>query len=59
MGTPYIVENYVEDIIRGATDKHINLTKKAPNSFMRMVFISEGKCYCCGHNRQDTKRNKN
>ena len=52
---PPTIENYIEDIIRGATDKHINLTKKAPNSFMRMVFISEGKCYCCGHNRQDTK----
>ena len=27
---PPTTENFVEDIIRGATDKHINLTKKAP-----------------------------
>ena len=49
------IENFVNDIIRGISDKHINLTMKAPNSFMRMTFIVDGKCYCCENSRQDIK----
>lgn len=49
------IENFVNDIIRGISDKHINLTMKAPNSFMRMTFIVDGKCYCCEKTRQNIK----
>lgn len=52
------IENFIDDIIRGTTDKHINLKLKAPNSFMRMVFISQDKCYCCEKIRQSTKEIK-
>ena len=49
------IENFVDDIIRGSIDNYTDLALKAPNSFMRMTFIAQDKCYCCENIRQSTK----